>query len=212
MGMTYVELSVVLGIFAMMTSAVIFNYGEFQAKVEIKNLASDIALKIVEAQKSSLFGTLPPITQQQQIDSSWKPSYGIYFNSSADPDPNDGDIPFNRKFIYFTNLGTESEPQNNIYDGDSDCENECLEKITIVKGGNFISSINKCADEDPCFVEDNAIGSLSVSFKRPDSKAIFDDPDGFSMDGFDYIQITIASPQDVDAKIKIYPSGRIQVD
>ncbi|KKQ07855.1 MAG: hypothetical protein US18_C0006G0001, partial [Parcubacteria group bacterium GW2011_GWB1_36_5] len=49
-GMTYVELIVVLSIFAVMSSIVLFNYGEFQAKVDIKNLASDIALKIVEAQ------------------------------------------------------------------------------------------------------------------------------------------------------------------
>ena len=57
-GMTYVELIVVLSIFSIMTSVVLFNYGAFQAKVDIKNLASDIALKIVEAQKSALSGKL----------------------------------------------------------------------------------------------------------------------------------------------------------
>ena len=47
--MTYIELIVVLSIFAVMSSVVIFNYGLFQARIDIKNLASDIALKFVEA-------------------------------------------------------------------------------------------------------------------------------------------------------------------
>ena len=45
-GMTYVELIVVLSIFAVLSSVAIFNYGSFQDKVDIKNLGSDIALKI----------------------------------------------------------------------------------------------------------------------------------------------------------------------
>ena len=59
--MTYVELIVVLSIFSVMTSVVLFNYNEFQAKIDIKVLANDIALKIVEAQKSALSGKLPQI-------------------------------------------------------------------------------------------------------------------------------------------------------
>ncbi|WP_146755300.1 type II secretion system protein, partial [Shigella flexneri] len=62
-GMTYVELIVVLSIFATISSVVIFNYGAFQDRIDIKNLSSDIGLKIVEAQKSSLSGQLPPVDQ-----------------------------------------------------------------------------------------------------------------------------------------------------
>ena len=50
-GMSYVELIVVLSIFAVLSSVILYNYGEFQAKVDIKNLASDIALQIVQSQK-----------------------------------------------------------------------------------------------------------------------------------------------------------------
>src|SRR3989344_6451778 len=75
-GMTYVELIVVLGIFGVISSVVMFNYGEFQDKVEIKNLASDIALKVVEAQKSAMSGKLPV-----NPPSGWKPAYGVYFPS-----------------------------------------------------------------------------------------------------------------------------------
>ena len=77
-GMTYVELIVVLSIFSVLSSVAIYNYGDFQSSVDIKNLASDIALQIVKAQKDSLSGLLP----LQEIKTDWKPSYGVYFDLS----------------------------------------------------------------------------------------------------------------------------------
>src|SRR5687768_3941612 len=112
-GMSYVELIVVLSIFSLLSGVIIYNYGEFQAKVDIKNLASDIALKIVEAQKSSLSGKLP----QAEVSPDWKPSYGVYFSLLDE----DGE----KSFIYFSDIN-----QDNIFDG-TDCTLECLEKITI---------------------------------------------------------------------------------
>src|SRR3989339_2191712 len=84
-GMSYIELIVVLSIFSAMTSIVLFNYGDFQARVDIKNLASDIALKVVEAQKMSLSGQSPPQEQYNLIasPSTWKPSYGVSFDLTS---------------------------------------------------------------------------------------------------------------------------------
>src|ERR1035437_7142166 len=92
-GMSYIELIVVLSIFAVISSVVIFNYGDFQAKVDIKNLASDIALQVVQAQKSSLSGLLP--TQIPTV-SPWKPSYGVYFDITTPT--------LSKQFIYFVDL------------------------------------------------------------------------------------------------------------
>src|SRR3989344_4561547 len=97
-GMTYVELIVVLSIFSVMTSIALFDYNKFQAKVDIKVLANDIALKIVEAQKSAMSGKIPI----QNISSTWKPSYGIYF-----------DLADGKNFIYFANT---IDGDNNSYD------------------------------------------------------------------------------------------------
>ena len=55
-GMTYVELIVVLSIAGIIASISLFNYKDFQDRVDMKNLASDIASKIVEAQKNSISG------------------------------------------------------------------------------------------------------------------------------------------------------------
>ena len=187
-GMTYVELIVVLSIFAMMSAIVMYNYGEFQAKIDIKNLASDIALKVVEAQKASLSGKLPPTAQP----STWKPSYGVYFNSSTSYDA-DG-VPFNKKFIYFYDTS---------YDGYS--SGEILDTIFITKG-NFIDKIEIC--DATCTNQPNP---MSITFKRPDSSAKFTIA-GASVTGSQYVRITIKSPKGSEAHIKIYPSGRVQVN
>jgi prepilin-type N-terminal cleavage/methylation domain-containing protein len=199
-GMSYVELIVVLSIFSVISSVAIYNYGDFQDRVDIKNLGSDIALKIVEAQKSALNGVLPVSSNQV---SGWKPSYGVYFNMTPDDgnNPNPGD---NKSFIYFVDLN-----QDGILDN-PDClmsNGECLDKITITKG-NYIDKIEECPDDNTC---GGLAIPLSITFKRPDSSAVFMGPSGL-LTGFAYIRITIKSPKGATTLIKIYPSGRIQIN
>jgi len=190
-GMSYVELIVVLSIFSVISSVVIFNYGEFQAKIDIKNLAGDIALKIVEAQKSSLSGKLPSLAQQLQITSVWKPSYGLYFNIVSD----------NKSFIYFTDLNN-----NTLYEG-SDCLDECAEKITLNKE-NTISSLDVLYQGD---VTPHSFNDLTITFTRPSGSAVIKSASPFTS-AISYIQTTVLSPKGSTAIIKVYPSGRIQVN
>ena len=182
--MTYVELIVVLSIFSVMTSIALFDYNKFQAKVDIKVLANEIALKIVEAQKFAMSGKIPI----QNISSTWKPSYGIYF-----------DLVDNKNFIYFANT---IDGSNNSYD-DTSCNlpptvggGECLDYIHIKKD-NFIKDL-KCSG--------NPINNLTIVFRRPNSGAL--------MSCFGDVEIIVSSPgtNPVTANIKVYPSGRIQIN
>jgi len=196
-GMTYVELIVVLSIFAVMTSVILFDYNKFQGKVDIKILANDVALKIVEAQKSALAGELPLSTQIPI--SPWKPSYGVYFDLTSSGN--------NKNFIYFTDL----DQLGDFTDDGSFCSlpsstGECLEKITITKN-NFISQIDSYLGA----IATPITNPLSITFKRPDASAIFKS-NGLLLINLDYIQITISSPSNITAYIKIYPSGRIQIN
>lgn len=189
--MTYVELIVVLSIFATISSVILFNYGAFQDKVDIKILASDIASKIVEAQHASLSGLLPG-----NQTSGWKPAYGVYFdlsNSGSDKD-----------FIYFVDLNSDSQ----YSDGFSSCTNECLNKVTITKG-NYVKKIENCSNED-CSSSDT-INSLAVSFSRPSSIAALFFGTTKLVVPF-YVKITISSPRDLLGSVRIYPSGRVQVN
>lgn len=185
-GMTYVELIVVLSIFAVMSSIVIFNYGTFQSKVDIKNLGSDIALKIVEAQKSSLAGLLP--TQTPTI-SPWKPSYGVYFNSTPDA------------FIYFADLNDDASFEGSV------CSGECIEHIAITQN-NTIKSLDVFYQNDPTAYP---LSDLTVTFTRPNSGAIIKSSTSFAST-ISYVEITITSPNAITSTIDLYPSGRVQVN
>jgi prepilin-type N-terminal cleavage/methylation domain-containing protein len=199
-GMTYVELIVVLSIFSIMTSIVLFDYNKFEEKIDIKILANDIALKIIEAQKSSVSGKLPPTAQQASISDEWKPSYGLYVDSA---------LANNKKLVYFTDL----LPQNSAYDP-SVCPGagECLDSVTITKG-NYISRIDSFIGST---LNQQITRPLSITFKRPGSSAVFaiTNPDNSIsiLNGFDYVQITITSVSSVNSYIKIYNSGRVQIN
>ncbi len=223
-GMSYVELIVVLAIFAVMNSIIIFNYGIFQAKVDIKNLGSDIASKIVEAQKASFSGRLP--TQTPIPD--WKPAYGIYFNlNGSNPTALDttDNIAFNKKFIYFRDLNDDN------FDDDLSCSlpatstsGECLDKISITKN-NVISSIVNCTNLN-CTSSSPITTPFAITFKRSSSgvvgPCVSNSGVGFCVSNSGnlsplpvpyYVQITVSSPDsNSKAYIKVYSSGRIQVN
>ena len=51
-GMTFLEMVVILSIFGTISGIVLFNYREFGSNVEMQNISNDIALRVVEAQRS----------------------------------------------------------------------------------------------------------------------------------------------------------------
>ena len=184
-GMTYVELIVVLSIFGIMSSIVLFNYNKFQAKVDIKNLANDIALKIVQAQKDAMSGKIQ--TTRFEI----APAYGVYFNPTE-----------NKSFIYFADFSND-----HIFN-DGSCYGECLDNINITKG-NTISKIEECLTGD-CSSSASISSSLSITFTRPNSGASFFPSLSVSSN---YIRITVSSSDgSFNGYIRVYPSGRIQVN
>ena len=189
-GMTYVELIVVLSIFSILSAVSIFNYGDFQAKVDLKNLASDIALQITQAQHSALNGVFPT----QSVAASWKPAYGVYFNSSS-----------NTSFIYFVDLDN-----NNLYAGAPSCSTlECLNNINITRN-NTISRLDIFYQSAPAVPV--SYGDLTVAFSRPSSGAFINATGVSSPSTIDHAQITVTSPKGLITTIKVYPSGRIQVN
>lgn len=185
-GMTYVELIVVLSIFSVLSSVAIFNYGAFQARVDIKNLASDIALKIVEAQKAALSGILP---QAGAPSSTWKPSYGIYFDTTTPETA--------KQFIYF--VDSNSDKNYTLI------PNEALDTVSITKN-NSISEIKVVYQDNSISTPNN----LNITFSRPNSGA-FLYSSGVQLLNVSYVQITVLSPKGATSLIKLYPPGRVEV-
>lgn len=172
-GMTYVELIVVLFIFGVMSTIVMYSYGDFQAKVDIKNLASDIALKIVEAQKSSLSGNLP---KDGAPYSTWKPSYGVHFSRAE-----------SQKFVYFANLDNGNADNSFNPAIDSGVEN-------IITKNYYIKNL-RCSGSE--------FTTLDIVFRRPDSQALMP---------CNVAEIVVSGPSGAQARILIYPSGKIQIN
>jgi len=191
--MTYVELIVVLSIFSVMTSVVLFDYRGFQGRVDVKVLANDIALKAVEAQRSAVYGELGT----SPFDKA--PSYGLRFNV---------DSTTNKRFIYFADFNN-NDSYNGPAIGNSTCDAECLDKIDITKG-NYISGLRIVGAGCPA-----TVNNINVTFQRPSSTASFrsNPPLGLACDtGIEYLAVDISSPNALGATIQIYASGRIQIE
>jgi prepilin-type N-terminal cleavage/methylation domain-containing protein len=204
--MTLIELIVVLAIFGILSLVSIFNYNGFQSKVDVTNLADDIALQVVQAQNSSLSGLLPPNGQTPTTVpvSAWKPSYGAYFSSTIAADSSGAD---NKHFMYFVDLGN-----NNQFDG-STCPSstaECLNKYTVTNN-NSISSITVfCLAGAPTCTA-GAINNVTITFARPNSGAVF--YSGAVLSGVSYVEIAIHNKQgNISSTIDLYPSGRVQIN
>lgn len=219
-GMTFIELIVVLGIFAAIAGTVLFNYRDFSENVNLKNLAQNIALQVKRAQTEAVSGRQPVITTNQLNDGAlpvgWKPSFGIAVNI----EDNTTDVD-NKRFFYYFNRGltTDSDyfqDMNDFEGGNSYLQpcgaeptSECLEEI-VVTGGEFIDSI--CLGFDD-ITADNCDGTESdrvyLSFTRPRSNATIIETGGGT--SYPNAYIRISSPQGRHKYIAIWESGYISI-
>src|SRR5438045_1959211 len=62
-GVTFLELIVVISIFAIISTTVLLRFSIFSTSVSLQNLAQDIALKIEQAQNASINGVYPKLRQ-----------------------------------------------------------------------------------------------------------------------------------------------------
>lgn len=192
-GMTYLELIIVLSIFATVSGIVLFSYKEFQEKVDIKNLTNEIALKIVEAQKLSLSGKLSVIPPTV---SPWKPSYGVAF-----------DINTPQSFIYFVDLNNSGTCSDPGCVPPYSLGGEVIEIVTMNRGNSIpVDGINPTGIGCPA-----NIPNISAVFKRPNSSPILSSNSALTCVP-DYVGVTVVSLSGKSGVIKIYPSGRIQIN
>lgn len=234
-GMTAIELVVVMGIFAAISSTVLFNYRNFSNNVALQNLAQDVALQIKRAQTESVSGRLPILSGNQLLESGnllptdWKPSYGVafqtdvannwdlggggfayYFNKGLPPPPPDF-VEVNRDLYDFTE--TTYEGCGALAPGDS----ECLEEIKI-SSGDYIDMLcfNFTTINESC-TAGGGIESVNnqafISFTRPRGNAII--MDGSVDDGgaspYDNVFIRITSPSGKHKYISVWASGYISI-
>lgn len=166
-GFSLLEMILVVAIFGIITSVVIFNYSDFNSSTIMTNTAYEIALAIREAQVYSL-GVRGNISSND-----YDVSYGTYFNAKD----NGGS---KKDFVFFGN-----------YDEDASCDgcsmsicdsgSECQQIISMNRGIEIEricvspSSIDPVTDSGGCDGTSRFVlnqNELVITFDRPDPDAL----------------------------------------
>ncbi len=171
-GFTFVELIIVISIFAALSSVVMFNFTDFSSNVKLQNLVQDVALQIRQAQLSGSSGRMPPqVTQGSNtftptdFANGLKPAYGVHF-----------DITENTQFVYFADfdMATIGEYDNST----SYCDvvhysdNECIDVLSL-PDEFIISGIEVIDANGPHLASISTFQSLDIIFTRPKLEASF---------------------------------------
>ncbi|MCX6753554.1 MAG: type II secretion system protein, partial [Candidatus Nomurabacteria bacterium] len=157
-GLTLIELMVVISIFLVITTTVIFNYGTFNSNVSLQNLTDDVALSIRKAQGFAIGA--------RAVGDNFRNSYGMHF--SVDSSPLGSLSGSNKSFLMFsvptadTKKYTDNGSMNDVCGNGS---NQCIESFNITSADNIkelqIDDVSKVA------------GSIDIIFTRPNTRAYF---------------------------------------
>lgn len=178
-GFTLVEMVVVLAIFGVITSTVLFNYGKFRTTVSLENLAQDIALSIRKTQSyaSSVRGVqLAPSPLGETVQF---PGYGIHFNLPQAPGGTlDGSA---KSFVIFADISGIPAPGSLAvfsgsgakYDNSMGVDvcgvnlslgNECIDFVTITTSDKISKICTTSNGTTNCATTNVA---LDIVFTRP---------------------------------------------
>ncbi len=203
-GMTLIELVVVLGIFVVVSSIIVFNYGSFKSTASTQNLANDVALSIREAQSNAI--------GVRGVNSDFKYGHGIHF--TEDPDTSNIIAGSNKSFVLFADLnddGVYNYPNSSSSSTCSENMMECEGIITI----NSLDNINNIYLDG---VPKNQTGMIDILFKRPNPDAIFCYRTSYNANcqsDFSNISIEVSNgmlpPDEVTYMVTVWNTGQISV-
>lgn len=202
-GFSLIEMLVVVGIFAFLSSVVFANYNQFNIKASLDNLTHQVALIIRQAQ---VYGI-----SVSQIYSSSK-AYGVYF-STATPGDQKTFVLFNDRHGPFAGDNAPDKIYNPGPDpcGGVDLNDECVEKVSI-QSGDTVGTLKAREKTDPA----NALTlkALYVVFTRPnpDANILGVDANNNQYDKLPDAEITLQSPKGATKRVVVWSTGQIAVE
>ena len=220
-GMTFLELIVVMGIFAAIAATVLFNHRDFSTNVSLQNLAQEVALQLKRAQTDAVSGRTPNLSDAQQqninnlISLDWTPSYGIAFNKTLHPG----------EFFYYFNRDDAGNDFLDFYDlatgsySTGDCESlgdsECLEELRLPSNvviDMICFDFNQIVPQGDC----NDAGGVEresayVSFTRPRGNASIMEFDDESGDYAGNVFIRLSTGYGGQRYVTVWESGYISI-
>lgn len=210
-GVTLIEMIVVIGIFGLVSSVLMFNYSDFSNNVSIRNLSQDIALNLRKAQTyATSVQSLPNGASTTDF-----PSYGISFSPNTTVGTTTA---YAKQVVFFADIPTGSPlASNKKYDygagcGTPDVGNECIQRMTIATQDKVlevcrdVNSVEQCA----------TAGVLDVTFRRPSPDAIICfRPVGYGSDcaleNSSYAKVVLESPKGIRRTVLVWNTGQIAV-
>lgn len=212
-GFTFVEIVVVLGIFAAISSVVLFNFKDFSGGVSLQNLSQEIALQISNMQRSSLAGRQPfslatgnaPIVIGQN-GGAWKPSYGICVTSRATGCSLQGAYGPDDTVTAFTLFADDLNDK--IFSG-------LPERLDVIQisGGDYIADV--CVDEATLGLGNGSCGQqvqqVIIVFERPNVSPEIRYGGSWAGSASD-VTIKISDGNGLSREIVVWKSGQIEVN
>lgn len=203
-GYTFVELIVVISIFSIIATVIVFNFSDFSTNISLQNTTADIALEIKEAQSDAISGRLTDavaFTIGSGLEY-FKPAYGIRFDLSS--------LGNNREFVKFSDLNKDRiYTKDNPNAGCNSSNPECFKSIFI---NGFDTITNLCVrtlGSSQC----KEVEILDISFERPFPDAIIIADEDFlnNTDIIESAEITITSSKQKKRTVVVSSIGSISV-
>lgn len=219
-GVTFIELIVVISIFALISTVVLFNFGDFSTSLSLQNVSQDIALKIAEAQRSAISGKGNIILVNTPTTPDYAPTYGVLLaTANAVSSVTSNFYSPGKEFISFIDLPDYADVDGNeIYDigqtpgqfqttcldvvGTGNYNTECLDR-SIINTGDRISDI--------CIEENCGYNDVTILFRRPFPDAIIHTSDDGNIAPYSSAEIKITSAKGATKSVYINKLGQISV-
>jgi prepilin-type N-terminal cleavage/methylation domain-containing protein len=183
-GFTLIELIAVLGIFAILTSVVVFNYSRFRSETILTNMAYEVALSLREAQ---IYG-VSARNAKGIATPDFKLPYGILFKDDSNQ--------------YFLFADTNGQTGDGEFTG-TDCINSggdtCITPYTMQQN---IKIDRICTDSEI------DIDSASVLFRRPNPEPIISAGSAITPS---FVQIKLVSQSNSIRYVLVYNNGQVAV-
>jgi prepilin-type N-terminal cleavage/methylation domain-containing protein len=165
-GFTLVEIVVVVGIFAVVSSILLFNYADFSTRVTLRNLTQEVALSIRKTQ------TLATSVRGADVNNAFASTrgYGIAFKVTPESIQHGGG-----GFSYYDIFRDENG--DGLYNEGPNCGSptigsECLERFHITTGDRIfrICTPGDCTNSQAYFGR-NFLEDVVIYFRRPNPDA-----------------------------------------
>ncbi|MBP6904615.1 MAG: prepilin-type N-terminal cleavage/methylation domain-containing protein [Candidatus Pacebacteria bacterium] len=219
-GVTMIEMLVVVGIIAFVSSVMIFNYSDFSTNVSLRNLSQEVALSIRKAQTYAT--SVRPIEGLDGLTSRAFGSYGISFSLRSAPST-DPKVPSEKNFVLFVDIpevlgdrgaGTYGQESTGEPCGNPQThESECIETFSITTADKVVGICSDSTGEYTAEYDCPPKGGVDITFTRPnpDARIMYFNNGSNSWELSSYAKIVFESAKGLRRSVTVWNTGQISV-